>query len=177
MGIVSHYIGDACQPLHGSMLSDGYRNKAEPGAKGWPGRGVCCGNADGLRVRPHSVPWRETSPFFFMARPLCVEARPGSSGQPSLNPHKWGEPPQPRNGHAVLRLRRPHYSANRALRPLYKTWWGLIAAGRARAVGQLRRPHGGADGAGASYFVLHGKRRLRSPASRYRLLRPSLSRC
>ncbi len=40
MGIVSHYIGDACQPLHGSMLSDGYRDRATPGAKGWPGRGV-----------------------------------------------------------------------------------------------------------------------------------------
>jgi len=40
MGIVSHYIGDACQPLHGSMLSDGYRNRAAAGAKGWPGRGV-----------------------------------------------------------------------------------------------------------------------------------------
>lgn len=40
MGVVSHYIGDACQPLHGSMLSDGYRDRAAPGAKGWPGRGV-----------------------------------------------------------------------------------------------------------------------------------------
>jgi len=40
MGVVSHYIGDACQPLHGSMLSDGYRDHAEPDAKGWPGRGV-----------------------------------------------------------------------------------------------------------------------------------------
>jgi len=40
MGVVSHSIGDACQPLHGSMLSDGYRDRAAPGAKGWPGRGV-----------------------------------------------------------------------------------------------------------------------------------------
>ena len=40
MGVMSHYIGDACQPLHGSMLSDGYRDRAAPGAKGWPGRGV-----------------------------------------------------------------------------------------------------------------------------------------
>ena len=40
MGIVSHYIGDACQPLHGSMLSDGYRDRGAPGAKTWPGRGV-----------------------------------------------------------------------------------------------------------------------------------------
>ncbi len=40
MGIVSHYVGDACQPLHGSMLSDGYRDRGAPGAKTWPGRGV-----------------------------------------------------------------------------------------------------------------------------------------
>lgn len=40
MGVVSHYIGDACQPLHGSMLSDGYRDRAEPNSKSWPGRGV-----------------------------------------------------------------------------------------------------------------------------------------
>ncbi len=40
LGVVSHYVGDACQPLHGSMLSDGYRDRTEPGAKGWPGRGV-----------------------------------------------------------------------------------------------------------------------------------------
>ncbi len=40
MGVMSHYIGDACQPLHGSVLSDGYRDRAEPGANGWPGRGV-----------------------------------------------------------------------------------------------------------------------------------------
>jgi len=40
MGVVSHYIGDACQPLHGSMLSDGYRDRAEAGGKTWPGRGV-----------------------------------------------------------------------------------------------------------------------------------------
>jgi hypothetical protein len=40
MGVVSHYVGDACQPLHGSMLSDGYKDRAEPGAKTWPGRGV-----------------------------------------------------------------------------------------------------------------------------------------
>ena len=40
MGVVSHYVGDACQPLHGSMFSDGYRDRAAPGTKGWPGRGV-----------------------------------------------------------------------------------------------------------------------------------------
>ena len=40
MGVVSHYIGDACQPLHGSMLSDGYRDRAAADAKTWPGRGV-----------------------------------------------------------------------------------------------------------------------------------------
>ncbi len=40
MGVVSHYIGDACQPLHGSMFSDGYRDRAAEGARGWPGRGV-----------------------------------------------------------------------------------------------------------------------------------------
>ncbi len=40
MGVLSHYVGDACQPLHGSTLSDGYRDRAEPGAKAWPGHGV-----------------------------------------------------------------------------------------------------------------------------------------
>ncbi|AME23743.1 hypothetical protein [Burkholderia sp. PAMC 26561] len=39
-GIVSHYVGDACQPLHGSYLSDGYREQQQPGAKTWPGKGV-----------------------------------------------------------------------------------------------------------------------------------------
>ena len=39
-GTVSHYVGDACQPLHGSYLSDGRRNPADPGAKKWPGKGV-----------------------------------------------------------------------------------------------------------------------------------------
>ena len=40
MGLVSHYVGDACQPLHGSVLSDGYRDRPTPGGKGWAGRGV-----------------------------------------------------------------------------------------------------------------------------------------
>ena len=39
-GIVSHNIGDACQPLHGSYLSDGYREQQQPGSKTWPGKGV-----------------------------------------------------------------------------------------------------------------------------------------
>lgn len=39
-GIVSHYIGDACQPLHGSYHSDGYPDQAPKGAKKWPGKGV-----------------------------------------------------------------------------------------------------------------------------------------
>ena len=39
-GILSHYVGDACQPLHGSYLSDGYRDQQRPGAKTWPGKGV-----------------------------------------------------------------------------------------------------------------------------------------
>ncbi len=39
-GIVSHYIGDACQPLHGSVLSDGLKSADEPNAKQWPGKGV-----------------------------------------------------------------------------------------------------------------------------------------
>lgn len=37
-GILSHYVGDACQPLHGSYLSDGYKD--DPDAKNWPGKGV-----------------------------------------------------------------------------------------------------------------------------------------
>jgi hypothetical protein len=39
-GIVSHFVGDACQPLHGSYFSDGYRDSADPHAKKWPGKGV-----------------------------------------------------------------------------------------------------------------------------------------
>ena len=39
-GVVSHYIGDACQPLHGSYLADGYRDQQQPGSKTWPGKGV-----------------------------------------------------------------------------------------------------------------------------------------
>jgi hypothetical protein len=39
-GIVSHYVGDACQPLHGSYLADGRKDPADPGAKKWPGKGV-----------------------------------------------------------------------------------------------------------------------------------------
>lgn len=39
-GIVSHYVGDACQPLHGSYLSDGYKDRADPHARKWPGKGV-----------------------------------------------------------------------------------------------------------------------------------------
>jgi len=46
-GILAHYIGDACQPLHGSVLSDGYKDQAEEvptntgGTKiAWPAKGV-----------------------------------------------------------------------------------------------------------------------------------------
>lgn len=39
-GIVSHYVGDACQPLHGSYLSDGRKDHSDPSAKKWPGKGV-----------------------------------------------------------------------------------------------------------------------------------------
>jgi hypothetical protein len=39
-GIVSHYVGDASQPLHGSYFSDGYRDPQDPHAKTWPGKGV-----------------------------------------------------------------------------------------------------------------------------------------
>ena len=39
-GIVSHFVGDACQPLHGSYFSDGYKDPADPHAKKWPGKGV-----------------------------------------------------------------------------------------------------------------------------------------
>ena len=39
-GIVSHYVGDACQPLHGSYLSNGYQDPKDPHAKNWPGKGV-----------------------------------------------------------------------------------------------------------------------------------------
>jgi hypothetical protein len=39
-GVISHYIGDACQPLHGSYHADGYSDQQEQGAKSWPGKGV-----------------------------------------------------------------------------------------------------------------------------------------
>ena len=39
-GIVSHFVGDACQPLHGSYFSDGYKDPADPHAKKWQGKGV-----------------------------------------------------------------------------------------------------------------------------------------
>ena len=39
-GIVSHYVGDACQPLHGSYLADGFKDPSNPQAKKWPGKGV-----------------------------------------------------------------------------------------------------------------------------------------
>jgi hypothetical protein len=46
-GILSHYVGDACQPLHGSRLADGYQDQATEittssgkKRKVWPGQGV-----------------------------------------------------------------------------------------------------------------------------------------
>lgn len=46
-GILAHYIGDACQPLHGSVLSNGYQEQTEekPTSTGktkkvWPAQGV-----------------------------------------------------------------------------------------------------------------------------------------
>jgi hypothetical protein len=50
-GILSHYVGDACQPLHGSMFADGFKNQTQtvpmthrddtPGTKQvWPGMGI-----------------------------------------------------------------------------------------------------------------------------------------
>ena len=39
-GVVSHYTGDACQPLHGSYLADGYKNSPDATDKKWPGKGV-----------------------------------------------------------------------------------------------------------------------------------------
>lgn len=37
-GVVAHYVGDACQPLHGSYLADGYQDRGD--GKHWPGQGV-----------------------------------------------------------------------------------------------------------------------------------------
>jgi hypothetical protein len=37
-GVLSHYVGDACQPLHGSYHADGYKERGD--AKHWPGKGV-----------------------------------------------------------------------------------------------------------------------------------------
>jgi hypothetical protein len=39
-GIVSHYVGDACQPLHGSYHADGFAERSQDGGKHWPGKGV-----------------------------------------------------------------------------------------------------------------------------------------
>ncbi|MFS2033535.1 S1/P1 Nuclease [Polaromonas sp. CT11-55] len=46
-GLLAHYVGDACQPLHGSFLADGYQDQATEGVtstgkpkKDWPAKGV-----------------------------------------------------------------------------------------------------------------------------------------
>jgi hypothetical protein len=39
-GVLAHYVGDACQPLHGSYHSDGYRDAPNATTKKWPGKGV-----------------------------------------------------------------------------------------------------------------------------------------
>jgi len=39
-GVLAHYVGDACQPLHGSYHSDGYKDAPGATAKKWPGKGV-----------------------------------------------------------------------------------------------------------------------------------------
>jgi hypothetical protein len=46
-GVLAHYVGDACQPLHGSYLADGYEDQkveytTSGGSKAyrWPGKGV-----------------------------------------------------------------------------------------------------------------------------------------
>ena len=46
-GLLAHYVGDACQPLHGSLLADGYQDQFTEGftstgkpKKDWPAKGV-----------------------------------------------------------------------------------------------------------------------------------------
>lgn len=39
-GIISHYVGDACQTLHGSYLADGYKDQSTDNGKTYPGKGV-----------------------------------------------------------------------------------------------------------------------------------------
>ncbi|WP_434115406.1 S1/P1 Nuclease [Paraburkholderia caffeinilytica] len=39
-GVLAHYVGDACQPLHGSYRSDGYKDAPDATSKKWPGKGV-----------------------------------------------------------------------------------------------------------------------------------------
>jgi hypothetical protein len=46
-GILAHFVGDACQPLHGSVLADGYKDQAVDGftstgkpKKTWPAMGI-----------------------------------------------------------------------------------------------------------------------------------------
>jgi hypothetical protein len=39
-GVLAHYVGDACQPLHGSYHADGYRDAPGATSKAWPGKGV-----------------------------------------------------------------------------------------------------------------------------------------
>ncbi len=62
-GILSHYVGDACQPLHSSMYADGYSDDVtsttatrvrgnhageEYEKKTWPGQGVHSAYEDGM---------------------------------------------------------------------------------------------------------------------------------
>jgi hypothetical protein len=39
-GVLAHYVGDACQPLHGSYHADGYKDAPDATPKKWPGKGV-----------------------------------------------------------------------------------------------------------------------------------------
>ena len=76
------------------------RNAQPACAPVWPRHRACCqtrrdsavppsrppsATATAFRAFAVSIP-TNASPCLLMARPLCVEARPGQSGQPSLNP-------------------------------------------------------------------------------------------
>jgi hypothetical protein len=54
-GVIAHYVGDACQPLHGSWLADGYGDQAThektstgKDKKVWPGQGVHAAYEDAM---------------------------------------------------------------------------------------------------------------------------------
>ncbi len=71
-GILAHYVGDACQPLHGSYHSDGYRDAPDATSKKWPGKGVHAAYEDKMvdrhskellpEIQPHATSFKKHIP-------------------------------------------------------------------------------------------------------------------